>query len=174
MHLLSLFLVLLASILPVHPVCIRGTCKPRACLPAPRIPSPNPRRSLHTPSDLHTTTTAVPDTSLAPRGRGICYYPNQTSRLVTNIATLPFILPAGSYALNYIDLVITAVQPHIYFELYHKEGDPDSIFADKYIVNLYNGGNVIVSDGVTYMYLILRQLGNTVPFQAVEVWLQAL
>ena len=62
----------------------------------------------------------------------------------------------------------------VYFELYHKEGDPDSIFADKYIVNLYNGGNVIVSDGVTYMYLILRQLGNTVPFQAVEVWLQAL
>ena len=99
--LLPLLLTLPTLFPPTHALCIQTSCTPsqipKTCLAAPSsFPKPHRRDDTH-PDDKRSVI-------IASRGNGICYYPSETGRLVTNVVTQMFVLPAGTYALNWAGL----------------------------------------------------------------------
>ncbi|MCJ1224967.1 hypothetical protein MMC12_001614 [Toensbergia leucococca] len=161
--LLPLLLTLPTLFPPTHALCIQTSCTPsqipKTCLAAPSsFPKPHRRDDTH-PDDKRSVI-------IASRGNGICYYPSETGRLVTNVVTQMFVLPAGTYALNWAGLYEDrpSDEGRTYFELLRQDRAARTF--------LWDYGDTFVSDGVMGYFLVLRQLVPAAAFRDVEVWMR--
>ncbi|MCJ1228943.1 hypothetical protein MMC12_005607 [Toensbergia leucococca] len=143
----------LASSLPTCPfdICPAPSTPPAICGTAPV--SPLGRRR---------------DVAVA-RTTPLCCWLSGTANhaLVNGIPSPVFYLPAGTYMISWANffLVGAASEAIVNLEVWTQGANGVNMFLDQ----LWSQGETVVSDGVTGMYLVLKQLG-TGPHQVVLPW----
>ncbi|MCJ1233785.1 hypothetical protein MMC14_001743 [Varicellaria rhodocarpa] len=188
MHRLVLLLVFLPLSLshPTVPLSLRWQYinyedRPTDCVPASTTPKPQPqhlKRKLpqspsekEQPNPFTAATTTSPTTVIhRPRGNPLCYYPiSRTSTyLYEGYQSIPFILPAGIYALKWNTGHSTKSFANIAFYIEVLQKSPHlEMFA--YVQAIRTYGGTLVSDGVHELALVLKNMNPQGLKQSAEV-----
>ncbi|MCJ1239024.1 hypothetical protein MMC14_007017 [Varicellaria rhodocarpa] len=171
MHRYLLYFLITIPSVPQLPVTASSATDliPQNCLHASSTATTqaHPRRELHTRE-------AEPNTSRDVEGRGnpICYYiGSRASELMTTTSpSIPFILPAGLWALNW-ELGRPRGRTFV-AGVYFKVFQIAPTGAEMFVTFVFESGRTFTTDGLKKYVLYMDQLRGP-PHLEAEVWVQA-